>query len=137
MSHTYPRHTRNKTSLGSISYADLANTFNRTPGLPPVSQHHPPGHVPPARQQQEDQQRQMHLRRLAQHPTDREIPDGVDDMVVGDVVQRYKALRDVERKLDAVLINKRLAAKDSGQRYERRLRTMRVWISSTSAEKES
>jgi SWI/SNF-related matrix-associated actin-dependent regulator of chromatin subfamily D len=80
--------------------------------------------------------RQEILRRISTAPTDREIPDGVDDLVIGDVAQRYRALRDVERKLDAVMMNKRLAAKDSGQRYERRSRVMRLWVSSTSPEKE-
>jgi SWI/SNF-related matrix-associated actin-dependent regulator of chromatin subfamily D len=129
-------HQRNRNSVGSISYADLANTFNRTPGLPPVSQQYPPGHAPPPRPQ-EDAQRQYQLRRIAHVPTDRAIPDGVNSMVLGEVVQRYNSLRDVERKLDATLISKRFAAKDTGSRYERRLRTMRVWISCTSLEQDN
>jgi SWI/SNF-related matrix-associated actin-dependent regulator of chromatin subfamily D len=92
--------------------------------------------VPPPRPQ-EDAQRQLNLRRIAHVPTDREVPDGVDSMVLGDVVQRYKSLRDIERKLDATLISKRFAAKDSGSRYERRLRTMRVWISCASLENDN
>lgn len=129
-------HQRNRNSVGSISYTDLTNTLNRKSGLPPASQQLPTGHAPPPRPQ-EDAARQYQLRRIAHVPTDRTIPDGVDSMVVGDVVQRYKALRDVERKLDATLISKRLAAKDTVSRYERRLRTMRVWISCTSTDQDN
>jgi SWI/SNF-related matrix-associated actin-dependent regulator of chromatin subfamily D len=88
------------------------------------------------RQQHAHDNRQESFRRSSTVPTDREIPDGVENMVIGDVAQRYKSLRDVERRLDAVMINKRLAARDSGQRYERRLRTMRIWISAKSVEKD-
>jgi SWI/SNF-related matrix-associated actin-dependent regulator of chromatin subfamily D len=88
------------------------------------------------RQQHAHDNRQESFRRSSTVPTDREIPDGVENMVIGDVVHRYKNLRDVERRLDAVMINKRLAARDSSQRYERRLRTMRVWISAKSVEKD-
>jgi SWI/SNF-related matrix-associated actin-dependent regulator of chromatin subfamily D len=102
-----------------------------------IQPQHTPTHGPPPRQAAISQDhRQEALRRISATPTDREIPDGVDERVIGDVAQRYRALREVERKLDAIMMNKRLAAKDSGQRYERRLRVMRVWISSTSPEKE-
>ncbi|KAF2675064.1 hypothetical protein BT63DRAFT_367349 [Microthyrium microscopicum] len=131
------RHTRNKTSLGSITYADLANTFQR-PGLPPVGAQYQLGQpVAPQRVSQDESARAAIYKRLSIVPTDREIPDGVADLVVGDVVERYQSLRELEKKLDAVLINKRLAAKDSSQRYERRLRTMRVWISCQSLDKDN
>jgi SWI/SNF-related matrix-associated actin-dependent regulator of chromatin subfamily D len=138
--HPSYRHTRNKTSLGSITYADLTNTLKRpAPGLPPMlAPQQPASYGPQQHQRQHHAQtaQQEGFRRNAGVPTDREIPDGVENMVIGDVVQRYKALRDVERRLDAVIINKRLAVRDSGQRYERRLRTMRVWVSAKAMEKD-
>jgi SWI/SNF-related matrix-associated actin-dependent regulator of chromatin subfamily D len=135
--HTPHRHTRNKTSLGSITYADLANTLKRpAPGLPPMLQQQQPATIAQQRQQHAHDNRQETFRRNATVPTDREVPDGAKNMVIGDVVQRYEALRDIERKLDAVMINKRLAARDSGQRYERRVRTVRIWITSKSIDKE-
>jgi SWI/SNF-related matrix-associated actin-dependent regulator of chromatin subfamily D len=163
MSHRYSAgggHTRNKTSLGSITYADLANTFSRStgnaPGLPSIAHNAPPTimmqqqahhghhgqHHPQHHPQQQARYRsaahhpqgaggvneQVRFERLSKVPRDREIPDGVDAMVVGDVVERYNALRGVERKLDATMTNKRLAAKDGGLRHEKRLRVMRVWV---------
>lgn len=138
MAHHGPfRHSRNKTSLGSITYADLANTFARpAPGLPPMLPQQATTMAQQQRHQHSHDKIQETFRRMSSVPTDREIPDGVDDMVIGDVVPRYKALRDVERRLDAVMINKRLAVRDSGQRYERRRRTLRVWISAKTVDKE-
>lgn len=41
-------------------------------------------------------------------PTDKNIPDGVEDCIIGDGVQRYRELRDVERRFDATMMRKRL-----------------------------
>jgi SWI/SNF-related matrix-associated actin-dependent regulator of chromatin subfamily D len=81
-------------------------------------------------------QRRPVFREKSNTPTDLELPEGLENYVVGDasIVQRYRALRDFERKVDAILTNKRLAVKDSAQRYERRSRTMRIWIDCTPAE---
>lgn len=49
-------------------------------------------------------------------PTDKNIPEGVEDCVVGDGVQRYRELRDVERRLDATMMRKRLDIKDAVNR---------------------
>jgi hypothetical protein len=61
----------------------------------------------------QQQQAQAHASELAKRrsrkPTDKNIPEGVEDSIVDvDGVQRYKDLRDVERRLDATITRKRL-----------------------------
>lgn len=46
-------------------------------------------------------------------PTDKNIPDGVEACIIGDGVQRYKDLRDIERRLDATVLRKQLELQDS------------------------
>ncbi|KAK5175868.1 SWI/SNF and RSC complex subunit Ssr3 [Saxophila tyrrhenica] len=119
-----------------ISFADLEATFRR-PG-PPLQ------HAPQPQQQQQmtpqqaEQYRQDHMRRVegarrqARKPTDREIPEELSDVVVGDGVEQYRKLRDVERRLDATMMRKRLDLTDNMQRqYTRREGVLRVWISNT------
>jgi SWI/SNF-related matrix-associated actin-dependent regulator of chromatin subfamily D len=119
-----------------ISFADLEATFRRAGPL----QHAPP---PPQQQAQmsqaqmdqarlEHQRRTDHARRMAKKPTDREIPEDLSDVIVGDGVERYKKLRDVERRLDAVMMRKRLDINDNTQRqYTRREGVLRIWVSNT------
>ena len=70
-------------------------------------------------------------RRRAHKPTDKNIPEGVEDLVIGDGVQQYKRLREVERKLDAVMMRKRLDIQDSAQHSAKRYKTLQIWISNT------
>lgn len=70
-------------------------------------------------------------RRRARKPTDKNIPDDVEEMIVGDGVQQYKRMREVEKKLDAVMMRKRIDIQDSVQHNSKRYRTMRIWISNT------
>jgi SWI/SNF-related matrix-associated actin-dependent regulator of chromatin subfamily D len=49
-------------------------------------------------------------------PTDKNVPEGVDDCIIGDGVQRYRELRDVERRLDATMMRKRLDIQDAVNR---------------------
>ena len=67
----------------------------------------------------------------ARKPTDRNMPDGVEEFVVGGGVQEYKRLRDVERRLDAVMMRKRLDLQERKIQSTERTRTLRVWISNT------
>lgn len=69
----------------------------------------------------QQQQAQAHASELAKRrsrkPTDKNIPDGVEDSIVNpDGVQRYKDLRDVERRLDAIMTRKRLDVLDNANR---------------------
>src|SRR6187402_1939765 len=70
---------------------------------------------------QQQQQAQAHASELAKRrsrkPTDRTMPDGVEDCIVDpDGVQRFKDLRDLERRLDATMTRKRLDIVDSATR---------------------
>lgn len=69
--------------------------------------------------------------RRAKKPHDRNMPDGVEEFIVGNGVQEYKSLREVERKLDYTMMRKRLDIHDSVTRNGKRFRTMRIWISNT------
>lgn len=100
----------------------------------------------------QQQQAQAHASELAKRrsrkPTDKNIPDGVEDSIVNpDGVQRYKDLRDVERRLDAMMTRKRLDVLDNANRNSKvrfisltravlltapqRYKTLRIWISNT------
>ena len=120
-----------------ISFADLEATFRRAGPM----QHGPP-QAPQAQPQVSAQQLEHYrleqtrradvARRQSKKPSDREIPDELADVIVGDGVDRYKKLRDVERRLDAVMMRKRLDITDNLQRqYTRREGMLRIWISNT------
>lgn len=83
-------------------------------------------------QQRAEAERREKMRRIAKNPTDKNIPDGVDDVCIGDGVARYKELREVERTLDATMMRKKLDVMDS-RHHSRASRhgTMRIWISNT------
>lgn len=69
--------------------------------------------------------------RRAQKPTDKNIPDGVEDVVIGGGVEQYKSLRDLEKRLDASVVRKRLDIQDSISKTVKKYRTMRIWITNT------
>ncbi|KAI0107069.1 hypothetical protein GGR51DRAFT_165318 [Nemania sp. FL0031] len=70
-------------------------------------------------------------KRRSRQPTDKNLPDGVDDYIVGDVGQRYRELRDFERRLDATMTRKRLDIVDAVTRSAKRWKTLRIWITNT------
>ena len=49
-------------------------------------------------------------------PTDKTIPEGIEECIIGDGVQRYRDLRELERKLDATMTRKRLDIQDGVNR---------------------
>ncbi|KAH9862628.1 hypothetical protein IAQ61_010046 [Plenodomus lingam] len=83
-------------------------------------------------QQRAEADRREKMRRIAKNPTDKNMPEGVEDVCIGDGVARYKQLRDVERTLDATMMRKKLDIMDS-KHHSRASRygTMRIWISNT------
>ncbi|KAH7135891.1 SWI-SNF complex subunit [Dendryphion nanum] len=121
-----------------ISKTDLEHMFRKSgpivPPQQPVPQHYAHGHM-----QAQQQQQQAHLRaenerrrRIAMMPTDKNMPEGVEDICIGDGVARYKELRDLERTLDATMMRKKLELADSVHHSRtRRYGTMRIWISNT------
>ena len=92
---------------------------------------------------QEDQQKEKRAQEKEKEriksmtPTDKNMPNGVDDLIVGDGVQQYKRLRDVERRLDSVMMRKYLDMKDEAEgwpafgSYNTKRKKMRIWISNT------
>ena len=116
-----------------ITRADLDATFHRAAPLLP-----PGANIPSQQQHQSHQielQNQAKKREEAKNksskPVDRDLPAGLDDLVIGDGVQHYNRLRDVERRLDATMMRKRLDISDPVYRGPKRYGTMRIWISNT------
>lgn len=69
--------------------------------------------------------------RRSRKPTDKNIPDGIEDVVIGEGVEQYKSLRDLEKRLDAAIVRKRLDIQDSISKTVKKYRTMRIWITNT------
>lgn len=71
-----------------------------------------------------------HLRR-SRKPTEKNMPDGIEEYVIGDGVQEYKKLQNIEKRLDSSMVRKRLDIQDSLGRSIKRYQTLRLWISNT------
>ncbi|KAJ5909003.1 hypothetical protein N7495_001685 [Penicillium taxi] len=69
--------------------------------------------------------------RRSRKPTDKNIPAGVEEAVIGEVVQQYNHLHDLEKRLDAAIVRKRLDIQDSISKTVKKYRTLRVWITNT------
>lgn len=70
-------------------------------------------------------------KRRSEKPTDKTMPEGIEDLIVGDGVQQYKRMRELERKLDAVMMRKRLDQQESLHNATTKYSTLRVWVSNT------
>jgi SWI/SNF-related matrix-associated actin-dependent regulator of chromatin subfamily D len=121
------------TAPAMISKSDLAFAYRKAPIVPPQhagQQQYNNASV--QAQQRAEAERREKMRRTARNPTDKNIPEGVEDVCIGDGVVRYKELREVERTLDATMMRKKLDVMDS-KHHSRASRygTMRVWISNT------
>jgi SWI/SNF-related matrix-associated actin-dependent regulator of chromatin subfamily D len=116
-----------------ISKSDLAFAYRKAPIVPPqhaAAQQYSNANV--QAQQRAEAERREKMRRTARNPTDKNMPEGVEDMCIGDGVVRYKELREVERTLDATMMRKKLDVMDSKHHSRAsRFGTMRVWISNT------
>lgn len=118
-----------------ITRADI-EALSRRSGMPPMIPSAQPGPNPQQIQaQQAAYQEQLKKREDAknrsQKPVERNLPDGVDEVVIGDGAQRYKEMRDLERRLDALMMRKRLDVQDSVYRDVKQQGTLRIWISNT------
>jgi SWI/SNF-related matrix-associated actin-dependent regulator of chromatin subfamily D len=84
-----------------------------------ISGPHPQNALTPA-QMQAQQQAQMQAtdraRLRSRKPTDKNIPEGVEECIIGDGVQQYKDLKDLERRFDATMMRKRLDIIDAVNR---------------------
>nr|XP_036584304.1 SWI/SNF and RSC complexes subunit ssr3 [Colletotrichum truncatum]KAF6793693.1 SWI/SNF and RSC complexes subunit ssr3 [Colletotrichum truncatum] len=87
-----------------------------------MAQHHPSGQALTSEL----------AKRRSRKPTDKTLPDGVEDCIIdAEVAQRYKGLRDFERRLDATMTRKRLDVVEAVGRNAKRYKTLRIWISNT------
>lgn len=68
-------------------------------------------------QQQAQLQASDRAKLRSRKPTDKNLPEGVEECIIGDGVQRYKELRDLERRLDATMTRKRLDMTDTVNRH--------------------
>jgi SWI/SNF-related matrix-associated actin-dependent regulator of chromatin subfamily D len=84
-----------------------------------------------AQQQQAAHHQAEQAKRKSRKPTDKSLPDGIDECIIGDVAQRYRDLRDFERQLDATMTRKRLDVADMMNRNTKVPRTLRIWITNT------
>ncbi|KAL5336473.1 hypothetical protein BJX70DRAFT_389916 [Aspergillus crustosus] len=99
------------------------------PAMPQVPQHAvAPQYI--ASQRNLQHQNDAALRR-SRKPTDKSIPDNVEEVIIGEGVQQYKSLRDLEKRLDAAIVRKRLDIQDSISKTVKKYRTMRIWVSNT------
>ncbi|GAB0137207.1 hypothetical protein EsDP_00005483 [Epichloe bromicola] len=110
----------------------------RRGGIGPMMSSGPHPSVPLTQAQiAQQQQAQAHANELARRrsrkPTDKNIPEGVEESIVDpDAVRRYKALRDAEKTLDAISTRKRLDVSDATNRNSSKLsKILRIWISNT------
>jgi len=96
-----------------------------------------PHHQLPLNQHQIAQQQQAAAiqvemaKRRSRKPTDKNLPDDIDNATIGDMASRYRDLREFERRLDATMTRKRLDIVDSVNRSVKRWKTLRIWISNT------
>ncbi|KAI3327567.1 hypothetical protein HD806DRAFT_483250 [Xylariaceae sp. AK1471] len=108
----------------------------RRGGIGPMMSSGPHHQVPLTQAQMQQQQAQAAMqfemaKRRSRKPTDKSPPDGIDDCIVGDTAQRYRELRDFERRLDATMTRKRLDIVDAVTRSVKRWKTLRIWITNT------
>ena len=98
----------------------LAGTFRNSVPLSQPS--HPQQHAihlqHAAAAAQEAQKRDL-AKRQTRKPVDKNLPDGIDDLVIGDGAKAYRDLREVERRLDTVMMRKRLEVMEQSTRNEK------------------
>ncbi|KAK5635257.1 hypothetical protein RRF57_010970 [Xylaria bambusicola] len=128
----------------------------RRGGIGPMMSSGPHHSVPLSQAQMVKQQQEAAMyfeqaKRRSRKPTDKNLPDGIDDCIVGDVAKNYRELRDFERRLDATMTRKRLDIVDAVTRSAKvcdastcyciipsannkalqRWKTLRIWITNT------
>ena len=84
-----------------------------------------------AQQEKVESERLFREKTRALKPTDKTIPPGVEDWIVGDGVDQYNKIREVESRLDAIMMRKRLDLLDPVQNAIEKFVTLKIWISNT------
>ncbi|KMU71817.1 SWIB complex BAF60b domain -containing protein [Coccidioides immitis RMSCC 3703] len=85
------------------------------PGMMPmqVAQHNMPNPQVLAAQQRHVPVHPDAAIRRSRKPTDKTLPDGIEEVVIGDAVQQYKRMQEVERRLDSAIMRKRIDLQDT------------------------
>ncbi|KAJ9615118.1 SWI/SNF and RSC complex subunit Ssr3 [Cladophialophora chaetospira] len=146
--HSLPPHLRRLVETGQTAPGTAFLTHYRESLYPGLHANSHLGQLPPAQHaaqqaqaqmmQQQAQQRNAAIehqlaQRRARKPTDRNIPDGLEDVVIGDGVDQYRKLREAEKRLDHLMARKRLEIHDNFSKNVKRQKTMRIWISNTAS----
>ena len=84
-----------------------------------------------AQQERAEVERAFKEKTRAMRPVDKTMPKGVEDLIVGDGVDQYNKIRDVEKKLDAIMMRKKLDLADPIETPLEKLYTLKLWISNT------
>lgn len=64
-------------------------------------------------------------------PTDRTMPPGIKDLIVGDGVEQYERLCEIERRLDTIMLRKKLDLQDQLQNRTEKESILKIWVSNT------
>ncbi|KAI4144320.1 MAG: hypothetical protein L6R39_004238 [Caloplaca ligustica] len=115
----------------NIHHPNAPTPHTRRSGVPQQAQRE----AQTRQRQQQERQAEAREKEMAQRrtnkPADKNMPDGIDELIIGDGVQLYKRMRDVERRLDATMMRKRLDFQDPRYNVSKRYKKMRIWISNT------
>ena len=127
-------------ALASAKFTYMRKNTNsqEAAGQMPSTGPHPQVHPHTINQQHIQQQREIQMQhqmaqRRSKKPTDRNMPEGIEDIdpLIAEGVAQYKALQEAERKLDMIMMRKRLDMDATHTRHVRREKTLRIWISNT------
>ncbi|PNS14998.1 hypothetical protein CAC42_2227 [Sphaceloma murrayae] len=118
---------------GGRSYAQPRVARNAgSYGNPMATQQHSAAMQHQMRQEHDAKMREREKQqRILQRPSDRNMPDEALRCTIGDGVDRYEKLRDMERRLDSTMMQKRLDLTDPYRQRTELEGTVRVWISNT------
>ncbi|KAK8134066.1 hypothetical protein PG984_006078 [Apiospora sp. TS-2023a] len=113
----------------------------RRGGIGPMMSSGPHPQVPLTQAQMAQQQQAAAMqvemaKRRSRKPTDKNLPDNIDECTIGEMGAKYRELRDFERRLDATMTRKRLDIVDSVNRSVKRWKTLRVWVSNTAEDQQ-
>ncbi len=61
-------------------------------------------------------QQQELAKRRGRKPTDKTLPDGLEEYVGEEILEQYRALQELERRMDTVMLRKRLDIQEAVNR---------------------
>ncbi|KAL7267522.1 SWI/SNF and RSC complex subunit Ssr3 [Rhizina undulata] len=94
-----------------------------------ATHHQPMSQAQFLQQQQQAMQERELAKRRARKPTDKTIPESVEELVPN--VRRYRELREMERRYDAAILRKRCDIQEAVNRSFKNNKTLRIFVSNT------